>query len=56
MSDKKGEQTILISNPNHKGTATEIGFKKNGSITITPPGQAYTLSPSITLDAAKEDD
>ena len=56
MSDKKGEQTILISNSNHKETAIEIGFKKNGSITIKSKGQAYILSPSITLDAGKEGD
>jgi type VI secretion system secreted protein VgrG len=56
MSDKNGEQTILISNSNHKGTAIEIGFKKNGRITIKTPGQAYILSPSITLDAGKEGD
>lgn len=38
MSNKKGEQTILISNSNHKGTAIEIVFKKNGRITIKTPG------------------
>jgi type VI secretion system secreted protein VgrG len=51
MSDKKGEQTILISNSNKKGTAVEIGFKGDGSITIKSQGPVKILSPDISLEA-----
>jgi uncharacterized protein involved in type VI secretion and phage assembly len=51
MSDTKGEQTILISNSNNKGTAVEVGFKGDGSITIKSNGPVTVLSPAITLEA-----
>ena len=51
MSDKKGEQTILLSNTNNKGTAVEVGFKGDGSITIKSNGPVTVLSPDITLEA-----
>ena len=51
MSDKKGEQTILLSNANNKGTAVEVGFKGDGSITIKSNGPVTVLSPDITLEA-----
>jgi type VI secretion system secreted protein VgrG len=51
MSDKKGEQTILLSNSNNKGTAVEVGFKGDGSITIKSNGPVTVLSPNITLEA-----
>ena len=34
MSDKKGEQTIHLSNSNNKSTAVEVGFKGDGSVHI----------------------
>ena len=51
MSDKKGEQTIHLSNSNNKGTAVEVGFKGDGSITIKSNGPVTVLSPTITLEA-----
>jgi type VI secretion system secreted protein VgrG len=51
MSDKKGEQTIHLSNSNNKGTAVEVGFKGDGSITIKSNGPVTVLSPDITLEA-----
>ncbi|MGI4887028.1 MAG: type VI secretion system Vgr family protein [Janthinobacterium lividum] len=51
MSDAKGAQTILISNSNNKGTAVEVGFKGDGSITIKSNGPVTVLSPTITLEA-----
>jgi type VI secretion system secreted protein VgrG len=51
MSDQKGAQTILISNSNNKGTAVEVGFKGDGSITIKSNGPVTILSPDITLEA-----
>ena len=51
MSDKKGAQTILLSNSNNKGTAVEVGFKGDGSITIKSNGPVTVLSPTITLEA-----
>ena len=51
MSDKKGAQTILISNSNNKGTAIQVGFKGDGSITIKSNGPVTVLSPNITLEA-----
>jgi type VI secretion system secreted protein VgrG len=51
MSDKKGAQTILISNSNNKGTAVEVGFKGDGSITIKSNGPVTILSPDIILEA-----
>ena len=54
MSDKKGAQTILLSNSNNKGTAVEIGFKGDGSITIKSNGPVTVLSPNITLEAGEK--
>ena len=51
MSDKKGEQRILISNSNSKGTAIDISFKGDGSIAIKSNGPVTVLSPNITLEA-----
>ena len=54
MSDKKGEQTILLSNSNNKGTAVEVGFKGDGSITIKSNGPISLLAGGdITLTAKK---
>ena len=54
MSDKKGEQTILLSNSNNKGTAVEVSFQGDGSITIKSNGPVTVLSPSITLEAGEK--
>ena len=51
LNDKKGAQTILISNSNNKGTAVEVGFKGDGSITIKSNGPVTVLSPTISLEA-----
>lgn len=51
MSDAQGQQKILISNSNNKGTAVEVGFKGDGSITIKSNGPVTVLSPTITLEA-----
>jgi len=51
MMDKKGEQKILISNSNKKGTAIEVGFKGDGSITIKSNGPVTVLGSTITLEA-----
>jgi uncharacterized protein involved in type VI secretion and phage assembly len=51
MQDKSGEQKILISNSNNKGTAVEIGFNGDGSITIKSNGPVTVLGSTITLEA-----
>ena len=51
MSEVAGAQTILISNSNNKGTAVEVSFKGDGSITIKSNGPVSVLSPTITLEA-----
>jgi type VI secretion system secreted protein VgrG len=51
LNDTKGAQTILLSNSNNKGTAVEVGFKGDGSITIKSNGPVTVLSPTITLEA-----
>ncbi|UOQ55565.1 type VI secretion system Vgr family protein [Hymenobacter cellulosivorans] len=51
MTDTKGEQKILISNSNNKGTAVEVGFKGDGSITIKSSGPVTVLGSTITLEA-----
>ena len=51
MGDKPGEQTILISNSNNKGTAIEIGFKGDGSIAIKSNGPVTVNGSAITLEA-----
>ena len=54
MSDKKGEQTILLSNSNNKGTAVQVSFQGDGSITIKSNGPVTVLSPTITLEAGEK--
>jgi uncharacterized protein involved in type VI secretion and phage assembly len=54
MADTKGEQKILISNSNKKGTAIEVGFKGDGSITIKSNGAVSVISPTITLEAGEK--
>ena len=54
MSDAQGAQTIHISNSNNKGTAVEVGFKGDGSITIKSNGPVTVLSPTITLEAGNK--
>ena len=54
MSDKQGAQTILLSNSNNKGTAVEVGFQGDGSITIKSNGPVTVLSPTITLEAGEK--
>ena len=51
MLDTKGEQKVLISNSNNKGTAVEVGFKGDGTITIKSNGPVTVLGSSITLEA-----
>ena len=55
MSDKKGEQTILLSNANNKGTAVEVGFKGDGSITIKSNGPISILAGGNIALTAKKD-
>jgi type VI secretion system secreted protein VgrG len=54
MADTQGDQKILISNSNNKGTAVEVGFKGDGSITIKSNGPVKVLSPTITLEAGNK--
>jgi type VI secretion system secreted protein VgrG len=55
MSDTQGEQTILMSNSNNKGTAIEVGFKGDGSISIKSNGPiSLTAGGNITLTATKD--
>jgi hypothetical protein len=54
MADTAGDQRILISNSNNKGTAVEVGFKGDGSITIKSNGPVTVLSPTITLEAGEK--
>ena len=54
MADTAGNQRILISNSNNKGTAVEVGFKGDGSITIKSNGPVTVLSPTITLEAGEK--
>ena len=51
MSDVAGQQRILISNSNNKGTSVEVGFQGDGSVTIKSNGPVTVLSPNITLEA-----
>ena len=51
MVDSGKAQTILISNSNKKGTAIQLGFKGDGSITIKSEGSVQVISPAITLEA-----
>ena len=51
MSDKKGEQTILLSNANNKGTAVSVSFKGDGSVHIHSKGPVTVNGSVITLEA-----
>ncbi|UYZ62616.1 type VI secretion system Vgr family protein [Hymenobacter weizhouensis] len=51
MQDKQGQQTILISNSNNKGTAIQVGFQGDGSVTIKSNGPVTVLGSTITLEA-----
>jgi len=54
MSDKKGEQTIHLSNSNNKGTAVKVSFKGDGSVHIQSNGPVTVNGSVITLDAGDE--
>jgi len=51
MSDKKGQQTIHLSNSNNKTTAVTIGFEADGNIHIRSNGPVTVNGSVITLDA-----
>ena len=51
MLDTKGDQKVMLSNSNNKGTAVEVGFKGDGSITIKSNGPVTVLGSTITLEA-----
>lgn len=51
MSDRKGEQTILLSNSNNKGTAVSVSFKGDGSVHIHSHGPVTVNGSVITLGA-----
>ena len=54
MSDKKGEQTILLSNSNNKGTAVSVSFKGDGSVHIQNNGPVTVNGSVITLNAGEK--
>ena len=54
MSDKKGEQTILLSNSNNKGTAVSVSFQGDGSVHIHSQGPVTVNGSVITLDAGEK--
>ena len=54
MSDKKGEQTILLSNSNNKSTAVSVSFKGDGSVHIHSKGPVTVTGSVITLDAGEK--
>ena len=54
MSDKKGEQTILLSNSNNKATAVSVSFKGDGSVHIHSKGPVTVNGSLITLDAGEK--
>lgn len=54
MSDKKGEQTILLSNSNNKGTAIAVSFKGDGSVHIQSKGPVTVNGSVITLEAGSK--
>jgi uncharacterized protein involved in type VI secretion and phage assembly len=54
MNDIQGAQTILLSNSNNKGTAIQVSFKGDGSVSITTNGPInLTAGGDITLEASK---
>ncbi|GGF26718.1 type VI secretion system Vgr family protein [Hymenobacter cavernae] len=55
MTDTAGQQKILISNSNNKGTALEVGFNGDGSISLKTNGPiSLTAGGDITLTAQKD--
>ncbi|WP_046243796.1 type VI secretion system Vgr family protein [Hymenobacter terrenus] len=54
MKDTKGEQHILISNSNNKGTAVAVSFKGDGSVHIHSNGPVTVNGSVITLDAGEK--
>ncbi|HLK96426.1 MAG TPA: phage baseplate assembly protein V, partial [Hymenobacter sp.] len=54
MMDTKGDQKILISNSNNKGTAITVGFKGDGSVHIQSSGPVTVNGSVITLDAGEK--
>ena len=54
MQEAKGAQSIHISNSNNKGTAIQVSFAGDGSITIKSNGPINLVSgDTITLEAVK---
>ncbi|MGI4736993.1 MAG: type VI secretion system Vgr family protein [Janthinobacterium lividum] len=55
LDDTKDKQTILLSNSNNKGTAIEVAFQGDGSISIKSNGPiSLTAGGNITLTATKD--
>jgi len=55
MQDKQGQQSILISNSNNKGTALNINFNGDGSVSISTNGPiSLSAGGDITLEAKKD--
>lgn len=55
MQDKQGAQSINISNSNNKGTALNINFNGDGSVSIITNGPiSLTAGGDITLEAKKD--
>lgn len=55
MQDKAGEQKITISNSNNKGSAIEVNFAGDGSVSIKSNGPiSLTAGGDITLTAKKD--
>ena len=51
MSDKKGQQTILLSNSNNKDTAVLVSFQGDGSVHIQSKGPVTVTGANVTLAA-----
>ena len=54
MQEAKGAQSILISNSHNKGTALNINFNGDGSVTIKTSGPVTVLGSTITLEAGEK--
>ncbi|GAB2785645.1 uncharacterized protein involved in type VI secretion and phage assembly [Hymenobacter luteus] len=55
MTDTAGQQKIVISNSNNKGTAIEVGFNGDGSVNIKSNGPiSLTAGGDILLNAQKD--
>jgi type VI secretion system secreted protein VgrG len=53
--DSPGQQKIIVSNSNNKGTAIEVGFNGDGSVSIKSNGPiSLTAGGNITLTAKKD--